>query len=82
MRLLLRDGFPARRGVMAIHEGSCYNAGPARLPHTVAAARDVLMLPMFADLTFEQQDYVIAKLEEHAGARAINQSASCLQALA
>jgi dTDP-4-amino-4,6-dideoxygalactose transaminase len=80
MRLLLRDGIPTRRGVMAIHEEPSYKGGPARLPHTVAAARDVLMLPLFADLTYEQQDYVIAKLEEHSGGGAIDRSPACLQA--
>ncbi len=35
------------------------------LPHSQAAAREVLMLPLFPDLTFEQQDYVIARLSEH-----------------
>jgi perosamine synthetase len=68
MRLLLRDGIPTRRGVMAIHEEPCYaSGGGARcaLPHTVAAARDVLMLPLFADMTIEQQDFVLEKLREH-----------------
>jgi perosamine synthetase len=37
----------------------------ADLPHSQAAAREVLMLPLFPDLTFEQQDYVIARLSEH-----------------
>jgi perosamine synthetase len=80
MRLLLRDGIPTRRGVMAIHEESSYKGRPARLPHTVAAARDVLMLPLFADLSFEAQDYVIAKLEERAGGGAIDQARASLQA--
>ena len=35
------------------------------LPHSQAAAREVLMLPLFPDLTFEQQDYVIARLSDH-----------------
>ena len=37
----------------------------ADLPHSQAAAREMLMLPLFPDLTFEQQDYVIARLSEH-----------------
>ncbi len=65
MRALLGDGIPTRRGVMAIHEEPSYRTPGAFLPRTVAAARDGLMLPLFADMSFEQQDYVIEKLIEH-----------------
>ena len=33
-----------------------------QLPHTEVAAREVLMLPLFADLSTEQQEYVIERL--------------------
>ncbi len=69
MRRLLADGVPTRRGVMAIHHERPYAHTRASLPHTEAAARDVLMLPLFADLTFEQQDHVIDRLAEHVRAR-------------
>jgi dTDP-4-amino-4,6-dideoxygalactose transaminase len=65
MRALLADGVPTRRGVMAIHEEPSYGVSDTLLPHTVAAARDTIMLPLFADMTFEQQDYVIARLIDH-----------------
>jgi perosamine synthetase len=66
MQRLLEDGIVTRRGVMAIHEEEAYVfSRHADLPHTEAAARDVLMLPLFADLTFEQQDYVIERLAAH-----------------
>jgi dTDP-4-amino-4,6-dideoxygalactose transaminase len=65
MRRLLADGIPTRRGVMAIHREPAYSASAGDLPHTDAAAQDVLMLPLFPDLTFEQQDYVIARLTDH-----------------
>jgi perosamine synthetase len=42
----------------------------AELVHTQAAAREVLMLPLFPGLTFQQQDYVIARLSEHLAVRA------------
>jgi perosamine synthetase len=71
MRRLLRDGIPTRRGVMAIHEEKSYVGEAVRLPHTEAAARDVLMLPMFADLSEDDQDYVIERLVEHAAAGAL-----------
>ncbi len=66
MRRLLADGIPTRRGVMAIHHESPYSKAAGHLPHTDAAAREVLMLPLFPDLTREQQDYVIDRLAEHA----------------
>lgn len=70
MRRLLADGIPTRRGVMAIHHEASYAGdtfGP--LNHTDAAARDVLMLPLFPDLSDEQQDYVIDRLATHVVAR-------------
>ena len=70
MRRLLRDGIPTRRGVMAIHEEIAYAGPRLGLDHTEAAARDVLMLPLFPDLTNEQQDHVLASLAEHAMVRA------------
>jgi perosamine synthetase len=65
MRRLLRDGVPTRRGVMAIHEEAAYARPGVSLPHTEAAARDVIMLPLFADLTDEQQDHVIERVTAH-----------------
>jgi perosamine synthetase len=81
MRRLLADGIPTRRGVMAIHQEGAYApradspehveaAGRRRLEHTEAAARDVLMLPLFAGLTDAEQDYVIDRLATHAVAQA------------
>jgi perosamine synthetase len=66
MRRLLADGIPTRRGVMAIHLEKAYAGASRRLEHTEAAARDVVMLPLFPDLTDEQQDYVIDRLATHA----------------
>ena len=59
MRRLLRDGVPTRRGVMSIHEEPAYAGVVADLPHTEAASRESLMLPMFAGLTDDQQEHVI-----------------------
>jgi dTDP-4-amino-4,6-dideoxygalactose transaminase len=70
MRRLLADGIPTRRGVMAIHREAAYAGAAGDLPHTDAAARDVLMLPLFPDLTFAQQDHVIARLANHVVAEA------------
>ncbi len=68
MRSLLQDGIATRRGVMAIHEEASYADQPIDgpqfdLPHTEAATRETLMLPLFPDLTEDQQDYILERLE-------------------
>jgi dTDP-4-amino-4,6-dideoxygalactose transaminase len=70
MQRLLDDGIATRKGVMAIHEEGAYRAKRIDLPHTEAATRDVVMLPLFPGLTFEQQDYVVERLAEHVVAQA------------
>jgi len=70
MRRLLRDGVPTRRGVMAIHEETAYAGASAGLPHSEAAAREVIMLPLFPDMTDQQQDYVLERLAVHSPATA------------
>lgn len=70
MRALLHDGIPTRRGVMTIHEELAYADAKLSLPYSEAAARDVVILPLFADMTFEQQDYVLDRLAAHAVALA------------
>ena len=65
MQAMLDDGIATRKGVMAIHEENSYCAELVNLPHTEAATRDVMMLPLFPGLTLEQQDYVIERLVEH-----------------
>jgi dTDP-4-amino-4,6-dideoxygalactose transaminase len=68
MRLMLRDGIATRRGVMAIHEEAAYPTLRADLPHTEAATRDSMMLPIFPGLSEEEQDYVIGCLSGHLAA--------------
>jgi dTDP-4-amino-4,6-dideoxygalactose transaminase len=68
MRRLLLDGVPTRRGVMAIHQERAYSATAVQLPNTDAASGGSLMLPLFAGLTDEQQDYVIDCLANHLAA--------------
>jgi perosamine synthetase len=65
MRELLADGVATRRGVMAIHEEPAYAPVRADLPHTEAATRDTLMLPIFPGLSDAEQDHVIDRLGEH-----------------
>jgi dTDP-4-amino-4,6-dideoxygalactose transaminase len=66
MRRLLRDGIPTRRGVMTIHEEAAYADAGVSLPHSEAAARDVIIVPLFADMTEEQHDHVLERLAWHA----------------
>jgi dTDP-4-amino-4,6-dideoxygalactose transaminase len=70
MRGLLEDGIATRRGVMAIHLEEAYEGTGADLPNTEAAARDVVLLPLFPGLSAEAQDYVVDRLAQHAIARA------------
>ncbi len=55
---------------MAIHHEDAYAPVITRLNETDAAAREVLMLPLFAGMTDEQHDYVLDRLAEHVVARA------------
>jgi dTDP-4-amino-4,6-dideoxygalactose transaminase len=70
MQRLLDDGIPTRRGVMAIHHEGAYADFAGSLPHTDQAAADVLMLPLFAGLTEQQQDHVIDRIADHVMVRA------------
>jgi dTDP-4-amino-4,6-dideoxygalactose transaminase len=70
MRRLLHDGIPTRRGVMTIHQEAAYAGADVSLPHSEAAARDVVILPLFPDMTEAQQDYVLERLAAHALAQA------------
>lgn len=64
-------GIPTRRGVMASHLEAPYAAMKAKLPHTEAAARNNLQLPMHSGLSLEQQDHVLSQLKELSSRRAI-----------
>jgi dTDP-4-amino-4,6-dideoxygalactose transaminase len=65
MRRLLADGIATRRGVTAIHREPAYADATVRLPRTEAAARDVLLLPLYPELTSDQQDHVVRRLAAH-----------------
>jgi perosamine synthetase len=70
MEVLLRDGIPTRRGVMAIHEEPAYRGVGGHLPHTEAVTRETMMLPLFPELSNEQQDYIVERLATHVTALA------------
>jgi perosamine synthetase len=69
-RRLLADGIATRRGVTAIHTERAYSERAWLLPKTDACARDALLLPLFPDLSDEQQDYVIERVAAHVSAAA------------
>jgi dTDP-4-amino-4,6-dideoxygalactose transaminase len=70
MRRLHRVGIATRRGIMAIHHERAYAGTIARLPHTDAAAEEVLLLPLFPGLPQESQELVVDRLAENVLARA------------
>jgi perosamine synthetase len=70
MEILLADGVPTRRGVMAIHHEGAYPDVVADLAQTDAAAADVLMLPLFGHLADDEQDHVIDRVLAHTAALA------------
>jgi dTDP-4-amino-4,6-dideoxygalactose transaminase len=61
MQQLLSRGVASRRGIMAIHRESPYRDGlwEARLPVTNLVTDTALVLPLFYEMTEEEQDYVI-----------------------
>jgi perosamine synthetase len=68
MDALLADGVATRRGIMAIHLEASYANCAGPLPHTEAAAREFVLLPLFPGLTDEQQDHVVERVAAHLGA--------------
>jgi perosamine synthetase len=70
MQRLLEDGIATRRGVMAIHHEAPYRDTVPLLPHTEAASRDVVMLPLFPGLSDAEQDHVVDRLVAHVARRA------------
>lgn len=61
MQELLNRGVSSRRGIMAIHREAPYRSGrwDARLPVTNLVTDTTLVLPLFHDMTENEQDYVI-----------------------
>jgi perosamine synthetase len=65
MQELLNRGISSRRGIMAIHRESAHRGTQwdALLPETNLAADQALTLPLFHEMTTEEQDYVIDCME-------------------
>ncbi|MFB4316861.1 DegT/DnrJ/EryC1/StrS family aminotransferase [Actinomadura sp. 21ATH] len=59
LRRMLASGVSARRGIMAAHREPAYAGVPADLPVTDRFTTRSLILPLFHDMTEEQQDQVV-----------------------
>ncbi len=66
MDAMLSRGVVTRRGLMASHAEPCYRGAKTEgaLPHTETAARETLLLPMYVELTEDDQDRVLQVLDE------------------
>jgi perosamine synthetase len=66
MDLLQRRGIATRRGLMAIHREACYSGAHRAdaLEHTEQATDQTLLLPMHAELTRDDLDYVVRELRD------------------
>lgn len=66
MQELLQKGIATRRGIMAVHLEPAYreSVGKFQLPETERAFRETLILPLYPQMTSEEQDYVIESLKE------------------
>ncbi len=69
MTNLLHRGIATRRGVMASHLEKTYTdrIGNVSLPVTEEATEHTMLIPLFAEMTDEQQSYVIDALREELG---------------
>ena len=63
---LAAKGIASRRGVMAIHMEPYYRTmlPGISLPETEEASQNTLLLPLFAGMTDDEQDQVVAALRE------------------
>lgn len=62
MEELFSRGIETRRGVMASHLEAPYLEKGVALPHTERAARQGMLLPMYADMPIDDVDFVIREL--------------------
>ena len=69
MAELAAQSIATRRGVMAIHLEPLYREthGTRSLPVTEAAANETLLLPLYADMTDDEQDTVVAAFKKALG---------------
>jgi perosamine synthetase len=63
MQSLLEQGISTRRGIMNAHQEAPYASPMRSLPHSEAARDGVILLPLYSQMTDEEQDYVIEALK-------------------
>ncbi len=63
---MLRRGVQTRRGLMASHREACYRGAriAGSLRHTEAATDQTMVLPMYTDLTEEEQARIVTALRD------------------
>jgi dTDP-4-amino-4,6-dideoxygalactose transaminase len=71
---LQRRGVASRRGLMACHREVCHRGSPVSgsLVHTELAAAQTLLLPLFHEMSEDDQDYVLAALRDSLDAAGIS----------
>ena len=70
LRMLADAGVSARRGIMAAHLEPAYTGQPCPpLPVTERITADSLILPLFHEMTDEEQDLVVSVIYAAAGLR-------------
>jgi perosamine synthetase len=64
MQELLGAGISTRRGIMAIHREAPYRSGSweTQLPETNAATDNTIILPLFHQMSEQDQDYVVESI--------------------
>jgi perosamine synthetase len=67
LRALLKEGIAATRGIMTIHREPAYRLCGAMLPVTEAASDESLLLPIYPQMTVDEQDRVLDVLFQLAG---------------
>ena len=66
MNSLLEEGIATRRGIMAIHQEQCYrDYCDQRLPETETAVRQSIAIPLYPQMTSEDQNMVIEKILDY-----------------
>ena len=69
MQRMLDEGVATRRGVMSAHREASYPSGtwraaPGGLARSEQASGSVLVLPLYHEMTVQEQDHVMAALEQ------------------
>jgi dTDP-4-amino-4,6-dideoxygalactose transaminase len=73
MAALLEQGISTRRGIMNAHqEGACDDLSRQCLPHSEKARDTVILLPLHADLTHDQQAFIVEKLHAFSRLRKVS----------